>query len=145
MMDMEGGQPVGIDELRFIEPGQLRDVWHMVRQEVTDIGARSDMMQEEVFFAIRNAAAALFIAFHAGRKVGWFVSYRENRVNGDVMHIWMANCRPEHTMSFWEMIVEMAVKAGVRKIQFASNRKGWSRLIEKFGATKTHDIYEVQL
>ncbi|HEU4344744.1 MAG TPA: hypothetical protein VFU31_24580 [Candidatus Binatia bacterium] len=133
-------------ELRYVT--DIREWWPVIKPGIERVLKRQeyDAFPEDVYLALRNGTAQLFVALVFNRYDGFVICRREDRVDGSYLFLWMAYTPTSGVADIvFPKLREIAKSGGMKKIQFATSRKGWERLGADFGFKRAMTIYEAEV
>ena len=120
-------------------PKELHDIWPLIRDGLTCIGARCKgivEMPEDAYFAIKNGTDKLLIATIDGQYQGFVTTRMVNHPDGVCIHIQSchnAGVDPDFVENCYELIDHIATLIGAIRISACSSRKGWEKAAKRLG------------
>jgi hypothetical protein len=136
--------------LRVIEPGHLGAEWDRVRAGLVEVkkATTDDWLPEDVYMALRQGQAVLYIGEGAGHEyLGFLVLRMVPTFHGKRIDIWCAySSTPMPLMRrFWPHIKAVARNAGADAIGFSSARDEWAVAAHRLGFVPQQVTYEFNL
>ena len=125
--------------MRRVPPSELHDYWAWVRKGLEKIKetARDEWLPEDVYTAIRNDAAQLYVTDnHDGFVV---VNLLSGYDGGREMHVWCAYGESVDLTKESDVLDQVAEGLGCKRITFFSARKGWAK--NRIGYEEVHTLY----
>ena len=119
-------------EPRYIQPLELRGVWHLIRPGLDKIKEKSTepWIPEDVYADCFEQRSMLWMFFKANRPVGFVVM----QPAGDVLHIWCAYAMEDGCLEeAWQHVQSIAKQGNATALTFDSNRAGWNKMAKKLG------------
>ena len=142
----------GQDETRIevIDPCHIQRWWPLVRAGLVTIVEKTkpDWIPEDVYRALRNQTAALWLGYFGTMYVGFaVVNEQQNPFNGDrTLMVWCTYMRVSGYLdSFLRKVLSDAQESGFDVVTFQSPRRGWLRRLFSFGFKPRDTIYECRL
>lgn len=114
----------------IVETKDIKAYWGFVRPGLEEILRKSpeDWIPEDIYAHCLNGNAILWM-FMADEPLGFWVLIPR----GDTVHVWCAYT-PYHVLDAGMQAFEESVKkAGMKKVTFESNRRGWDKIAKKYG------------
>lgn len=136
--------------LRVIEPKHLGMEWERVRAGLVEVkkATTDDWLPEDVYMALRQGHAALYIGESAAREYAGFVVLRlVPTFHGTRMDVWCAYSatRVPAMRRFLPHIRAVARNAGAGSIGFSSARPEWAAAAQHLGFVPKQVTYELNL
>lgn len=120
-------------------PQDLHSCWAWVRKGLEEVieHSRDNWIPEDVYTAVRNASAYLYIADNEG---GFCVFTLLPGYSGALeLHVWCAHGSGGDLEAESACLDEVARSLGCQSITFFSPRNGWRR--NKLGYEEVHTLY----
>lgn len=99
--------------------------------------AGADNFAPDVYSAIQSGRAELVIGYHAGKAEGLFTCYPVSENGSIKLHIWHGYIKPggpkQYLIDAFEYLETYAKDRGCAELVFGTTRKGWLKVIPKFG------------
>lgn len=135
---------------RLISPNDLRRLWPTVKPGIDQCAhhAFGDWISEDVYTAVQNNAATLYLWMVDGNYAGVIVLSKKPQFDGVNAHIWALYVEPQYGQYIDENmkeIDEIARKNGCKRLTFHSPRKGWDRRVKRLGFVPTYTIFEKEV
>jgi hypothetical protein len=136
--------------LRVIEPKNLAAEWDRVRAGLVEVkkATTDDWLPEDVYMALRQAQASLYIGIGAGGEYLGFVVLRLlPTFHGSKVEVWCAHSaskRPALRV-FLPHVKAIAANNGATRISFSSARPEWEAVAVRLGFTPKQVSYELTL
>ncbi len=117
--------------LRPVNPQELRQSWAFVRPGLEHILRKSpeQWIPEDVYAAVSNNRASLWLAIDNDMAVGFVVGY----INGDNFHVWCAWGRLNGNLKRYFQELEDIAKTQCKRITFDTWRPGWNKVARELG------------
>lgn len=136
--------------LRLIEPTGLAPVWERVRAGLVDVRAMTtdDWLPEDVYMALRNGAASLYIGeSEAGEYLGFLVMRLVPTFHGSKVEIWCAHSATTTPLmrTYFPQIQDIARNCKATRISFMSAREEWAAVARRLGFKPKQVQYEYSL
>lgn len=136
--------------LRVIEPQYLAAEWDRVRAGLVEVkkATTDDWLPEDVYMALRQGEAVLYIGAGAGDEyLGFLVMRLTPTFHSKHLEIWCAYSATNTPLmrDFLPHIKAVAKNAGASSITFASARDEWSAAIRLLGGEPTQTTYQIPL
>lgn len=116
---------------RIVEPHELRQTWGFVRNGLETILRKSPepWIPEDVYVALMNNRANLWLAIENDKAIGFVVGY----INQDNFHVWCAWGDVSGNLKQWFSELEDIARTQCTRITFDSWRPGWNRVAKELG------------
>jgi hypothetical protein len=116
---------------RIVEPHELRQTWGFVRNGLETILSKSPepWIPEDVYVALMNNRANLWLAIENDKAIGFVVGY----INQDNFHVWCAWGDVSGNLKQWFSELEDIARTQCTRITFDSWRPGWNRVAKELG------------
>jgi hypothetical protein len=116
---------------RIVQPHELRQTWGFVKHGLETILIKSSepWIPEDVYAAIANNKASLWLAIEQDKVIGFVVGY----ISGDSFHIWCAYGDPKGNLKGWFKPLEDIAREQCKRITFDSWRPAWGRVAKELG------------
>jgi hypothetical protein len=116
---------------RIVEPHELRQTWGFVRNGLETILSKSPepWIPEDVYVALMNNRANLWLAIENDKAIGFVVGY----INQDNFHVWCAWGDLSGNLKQWFSELEDIARTQCTRITFDSWRPGWNRVAKELG------------
>lgn len=136
--------------LRVIEPKHLAAEWDRVRAGLVEVkkATTDDWLPEDVYMALRQGHAVLYVGEDPGRAyLGFVVLRKVPTFHGARIDIWCAYSatRTPLMRRFWPHIKAVAKNAGADTIGFSSARDEWATAARRLGFEPKQVTYEFNL
>jgi DNA-binding transcriptional LysR family regulator len=136
--------------LRVIEPKHLGAEWERVRAGLLEVkkATTDDWLPEDVYMALRQGHAVLYIGEGAAREyLGFIVLRVVPTFHGKKVEIWCAYSATNVPLMrrFFPHIKAVARNAGVDLISFTSAREEWAAAAKRLGFAPKQVSYEFTL
>lgn len=136
--------------LRVIEPKNLAAEWERVRAGLLEVkkATTDDWLPEDVYMALRQGQAVLYIGEGAAREyLGFLVLRMTPTFHDKKVEIWCAYSATSEPLMrrFWPHIKAVAKNAGAGLISFSSARDEWAAAARRLGFTPKQVTYEFSL
>lgn len=136
--------------LRVIEPKHLAVEWERVRAGLVEVkkATTDDWLPEDVYMALRQGQASLYIGTGAGGEYLGFVVLRlVPTFHGSKVEIWCAHAATKAPLmrTFLPHIQAVARNVGADRISFSSAREEWAAAARRLGFSPKQVSYELTL
>ena len=136
--------------LRVIEPQYLAAEWDRVRAGLVEVkkATTDDWLPEDVYMALRQAHASLYIGTGAnGEYLGFVVMRLVPTFHGSRADVWCAHSATSRPAlrAFLPHIKAIARNSGASRIGFSSARPEWAAAARRLGFTPKQASYELTL
>jgi hypothetical protein len=135
--------------LRWIEPKDIASEWERVRAGLVAVrkATTDDWLPEDVYMAVKQGHATLYIGESAGEYLGFLVLRLAPTFHGARLDIWCAySATPRPLMRrFFPEIQKIAKQAGAQAIGFSSAREEWQVAAKRLGFVPRQISYEFTL
>lgn len=127
--------------MKFIPPEKLHSVWTQVREGLQKVQwkTQEEWIVEDVYAALRNGAASLYLAD------AFFVvvTFRDRYDGAREMHIWCGYGPWQIENGAFDEITELAKELKCAFVTFLSPRRGWEE--NHFGYEMVHTLYRKKI
>jgi hypothetical protein len=136
--------------LRAIEPKHLGAEWERVRAGLVEVkkATTDDWLPEDVYMALRQGQAVLYIGSGDGSEyLGFVVLRKVTTFHGARIEVWCAYSATSVPLMrrFWPHIKAVARNAGADAIGFSSARDEWAAAARRLGFVPQQVTYEFNL
>ena len=123
-----------------VPPHRLRDTWPDIRAAVEQVIAKTGerWLPEDVYCAIQDGKAVLYVGYEADEPRFVFVNSPEDEWGRKVLRIWLAASLGGDLQAAIDWVRGHARAYGFDQVTFASPRKGWAKYFKPI-----QTIYEV--
>jgi len=127
--------------MRRVMPSELHSCWAWIRKGLEKVPHADDWLPEDVYAALRNDTAMLFVT---DTDDGFVVINIINGYDGGKqMHVWIAYNEGSILYEESDKLDALARGFGCNSMTFFTNRKGWAK--NRLGYEEVHTLYRKNL
>lgn len=129
---------IHVDDLQFVYEEIEAKLRNIIKKSY------SDWVPADVYVALKNKDADLYIGYEKDKNVGFIVtSTQQNHGGGPTLYVWAAYQDPEYeyTKNGFELLERLAEELQADNIEFQTSREGWSKIAPKYGYKLVSYVY----
>ena len=133
---------IHVDDLQFVYENIEEKLRYIIKKSY------SDWVPADVYVALKNKEADLYIGYEKDKNVGFIVtSTQQNHGGGPTLYVWAAYQDPKcnYSKDGFELLDGLAEQLKADNIEFQTSRKGWSKVAPKYGYKLTSYVYKKEI
>lgn len=138
---------VGIEQIPVQD---VKTAYQLIEYDLKRIKRKSysDWIPADVYVALLNKQATLFMFYDSDNYVGFIVTSIIHDTNSkETLFVWASYQKPEYnyTEVGFKFLDKLAYNKNIEAIEFHTSRPGWERVATKYGFELTSYIYKKEV
>lgn len=135
-------EEIPVDEIRYAYE-RIESDQHVIRNK-----SYSDWIPADIYLALRNKNATLYMFYETDKYVGFVICSLISDPGGEpTLFIWASYQKPEYNYREvgFTFLDKLALEKNVKTLEFHTSRPGWARVARKHGFELTSYVYKKEL
>lgn len=127
-----------------VPPAQIGAVWPRLRDPMASIESPDGWIAEDVYCALRNGTATLYLVVIDEEEAGFVVLRSIGGFDGQRLHIWLLHARSgvDVMAEFSDELDNIARSINASIITFGTTRRGWAKVAPRHHFTVRETVYQ---
>ena len=127
-----------------VSPAGLAAAWPRVRPGLDSMDKGDGWIPEDLYMALKNNAATLYMVTIDGKEHGFLVLRLINDFDGPRLHIWVLYSQSKVNLmaEFSDELDAIGKSNNAIRLTFSSTRLGWAKVAPKNGFSVRETVYE---